>query len=133
MNRKKITLLLSFAVFSSFFMPLFEWHSFEMNGLNYVLSTHIAPYKYFLLLIPFSAVVLFFGALYGENYLLNGNLMSALPFLVLVFVLVMRYLTRESAASGNIFSEVSLGFWMMLGFSILLMLIKGKEKILKHY
>jgi len=133
MNRKKITLLLSFAVFGSFFMPLFEWHSFEMNGLNYVLSTHIAPYKYFLLLIPFSAVVLFFGALYGENYLLNGNLMSALPFLVSVFVLVMRYLTRESAASGNIFSEVSLGFWMMLGFSILLMLIKGKEKILKHY
>ena len=133
MNRKTITLVLSFAVFSSFFMPLFEWHSFEMNGLNYVLSTHIAPYKYFLLLIPFSAVVLFFGALYGENYLLNGNLMSALPFLVSVFVLVMRYLTRESAASGNIFSEVSLGFWMMLGFSILLMLIKGKEKILKHY
>jgi hypothetical protein len=114
-------------------MPLFEWHSFEMNGLNYILSTHIPNYKYFLLLIPFSAVVLFFGALYDESYLLNRNLMSAVPFLVSVLVLVMKHLTRESASSGNIFSEVNLGFWMMLGFSMLLMLLKGKDRILTHY
>ena len=114
-------------------MPLFEWHSFEMNGLNYVLSTHIATYKYFLLLIPFSAVVLFFGALYNESYLLNRNLMTALPFLVSVLVLLMKYRTRDSASSGNIFSEIDLGFWMMLGFSTLLMLIKGKERIPKPY
>jgi hypothetical protein len=131
MNRKKITLLLSFAIFSSFFMPLFEWHSFEMNGLNYILSTHIAAYKYFLLLIPFSAVVLFFGALHGESYLLNKNLMSALPFVASVLVLLMKYITRDSTASGNILSEVDLGFWMMLGFSMLLMLIKSKERTLK--
>jgi hypothetical protein len=133
MNRKNITLVLSFALFCSFFMPLFEWHSFEMSGLNYILSTHILSYKYFLLLIPFSSVILFFGALDDENYLLSRNLMSALPFLVSIFVLVMRYLTRERSSSDNVFSEVDFGFWMVLGFSVLLMFTKGKERIPQYY
>jgi hypothetical protein len=133
MNRKNITLVLSFALFCSFFMPLFEWHSFEMSGLNYILSTHISSYKYFLLLIPFSSVILFFGALDDENYLLSRNLMSALPFLVSIFVLVMRYLTRERSSSDNVFSEVDFGFWMALGFSVLLMFTKGKERIPQYY
>ena len=80
MRRKNITLVLSFAVFCSFFMPLFEWHSFEMSGFNYILSTHIPSYKYFLLLVPFSALVLFFGALDNENYLFGRSLMSTFPF-----------------------------------------------------
>jgi len=129
MNRKKITLLLSFAIFCSFFMPLFEWHSFEMSGPNYILSTHIPSYKYFLLLIPFSSVVLFFGVLDDENYLLSRNLMSVLPFLVSIFVLVMKYLTREPGSGDNVFSEIDFGFWMVLGFSVLVMFAKGKERI----
>jgi hypothetical protein len=110
-------------------MPLFEWHSFEMNGMNYILSTHIPSYKYFLLLIPFSAVVLFFGALNEENYLFSRNVMSTLPFVVSIFVLAMRYITREANSDENLFSEIDLGYWMVLGFSILLLLSKGKERI----
>jgi hypothetical protein len=120
MNKKTITLFLSFAVFCSFFMPLFEWHSFEMSGPNYILSTHIPPYKYFLLLIPFSTVVLFFGALTDENRLYS-KVTSALPFLVSILVLVMKYLTREPGSSDNVFSGIDFGFWMVLGFSALLM------------
>lgn len=133
MSRKKITVLLSFAVFTSFFMPLFEWHSFEMSGLNYILSMHIGSYKYSLLLIPFSSLVLFFGALDDENYLLSRNLMCTVPFLISAFVLVMRYLTPEPGPDGNVFSEIYVGFWMMLGFSMLLMLLKGKEKVPQHH
>ena len=133
MKRKNITLVLSFAVFSSFFMPLFEWHAFEMTGPNYILSTHIPSYKYFLLLIPISAIVLFFGALDDENYLLSRNLMSALPFLVSIFVLVMKYLTREPSSGDSVFSEIDFGFWMVLGFSLLLMFTKGKERTLQYY
>ena len=129
MSRKNITLVLSFAVFSSFFMPLFEWHSFEMSGFNYILSTHIPSYKYFLILVPFSAAVLFFGALDNENYLFGRSLMSTLPFLVSIFVLVMKYFTREPGSSDNIFSGIDFGFWMVLGFSLLLMMVKGKERI----
>ena len=122
-------LILSSAVFCSFFMPLFDWHSFEMNGVNYILSTHIPPYKYFLLLIPFSAAVLFFGALENERYLFSRNLMTALPLLVLIFVLVMKYINREPGSDDNIFSGIDFGFWMILGFSILLILTKGKHRI----
>ncbi len=131
MKGKTIMLFLSVAVFISFFMPLFEWHSFEMSGLNYILSTHIAPYKYLLLLIPFSTVVLFVGALNDDNYLFNRNLMSALPFFVSVLIILMRYVTGE--AGYNLFSEIDFGFWMILGFSTLIILVRRKERILQYY
>jgi hypothetical protein len=129
MNGRIITVVLSFALFSSFFMPLFDWHSFEMNGLNYILSTHIPSYKYFLLLVPFSAAVLFFGALDDENYLIGRNLMSALPFLISIFVLVIRYLTREPGSGNNVFFEIDFGFWMVLGISLLLIFTTGRDRI----
>lgn len=133
MKSKNITLLLSLAITACFFMPLFEWHDFEMSGMNYILSAHIPDHKYFLLLIPFSTVALFFGALNNENYLLSRNILSAIPFLVSIFSLLMKCLTYNSSYEGNVFSEVDLGFWMMLGSSLLLMFVKGKERIPQHY
>jgi hypothetical protein len=99
MDKKIITLVLSLAILSSFFMPLFEWHSFEMSGLNYILSTHISPYKYFLLLIPLSATFLFYGTLNEENYLFNRKLLSWMPLLTLLFIFIMRYITGDSENS----------------------------------
>jgi hypothetical protein len=133
MTSRKITVVLSFAVFSSFCLPLFDWHSFEMNGLNYILSMHIPPYKYFLLAIPFSTVALFFGALEDEKYLLSRNLPSTLPFLASMLVLAMKYPTTGSRSEGNFFAEIDLGFWMMLGFSTLLMLMRGEQKIFRRH
>ena len=46
-----------------------------------------------------------------------------------VFVLVMKYLTREPGSGDNVFSEIDFGFWTVLGFSVLLMFAKGKERI----
>jgi hypothetical protein len=117
-------------LYSVVFLPLFDWHSFEMNGLNYILSTHIPTYKYFLLVIPFSTVALFFGALEDEKYLLNRNLLSTLPFLASALVLV-KYFTTGSRSEGNFFAEIDLGFWMMLGFSMLLMLMRAKRKFFR--
>ncbi len=131
-DRKIITLLLSFAVFSSFFMPLFEWHSFEMSGLNYILSTHIPPYKYFLILIPFSASFLFYGALNDENYFFSRKLLSWVPILTLIFIFIMRCIPGNSennfSDNSNVFSGIDLGFWLTLSFSFLLVFIKGKKK-----
>jgi hypothetical protein len=126
-------MVLSFAVLISFFTPLFEWHSFEMSGLNYILSTHIPSYKYFLILIPFSTVILFFEALDGENYMFRRSLMSALPFLVSIFILVIRYITREPNPGDNFFSGIAFGFWMVLGFSLLLMLARARKETLQYY
>jgi hypothetical protein len=133
MDRKIITLILSFAIFGSFFAPLFEWHSFEMSGLNYILSTHIPSYKYFLLLIPFSTSFLFFGALNDEKYFFSRKLLSWIPLLTLLFVFLLRYINgnAESGFSddGNILSRTDFGFWLALSFSLLLVFAKGKRKI----
>jgi len=132
MDRKIVTLILSLAILSSFFMPLFEWHSFEMSGLNYILSTHISPYKYFLLLIPLSVSFLFYGTLYEENYLFSRKLLSWMPLLTLLFIFIMRYITGDSenpfSGNSNVFSSVYLGFWLTLLFSVLLVFTKGKMK-----
>jgi hypothetical protein len=132
MDRKIITLILSLAILSSFFMPLFEWHSFEMSGLNYILSTHIPPYKYFLILIPFSVLFLFYGTLNEENYFFNRKLLSRLPLLTLIFIFIMRYITGDSgngfSDNSNVFSGIDLGFWLTLGFSGLLVFTKGEMK-----
>jgi hypothetical protein len=132
MDKKIITLVLSLAILSSFFMPLFEWHSFEMSGLNYILSTHISPYKYFLLLIPLSATFLFYGTLNEENYLFNRKLLSWMPLLTLLFIFIMRYITGDSENSftgnSNVFSSVYLGFWLILSFSVLLVFTKREMK-----
>jgi hypothetical protein len=133
MDRKIVTLILSLAILSSFFMPLFEWHSFEMNGLNYILSTHIPSYKYFLILIPFSTSFLFYGTLNEENYLFNRKFLSWIPLLTLLFIFIMRNITGDSESSftdnSNIFSGIYLGFWLLLSSSVLLVFTKGEIKL----
>ena len=133
MNKKTVTLVLSFALLSSFFLPLFEWHSFEMSGLNYILSTHIPSYKYFLLLIPVSSLLLFFGVLNDENYFFSRKLLSWGSLLALVFIFILRYmngdLENNSPANDTVFSNITYGFWLALSFSILLVFVNGKIKL----
>jgi hypothetical protein len=132
MNRKAGLMILSVALFSSLFLPLFEWNSFEMNGLNYVLSTHIPTYRYILLLVPFSAICIFFRAVSGENSFFNRKFISWLPFPALVFVLIMNFRSpnREPGfpVSDNIFLNVDTGFWLALIFSFLLVFTREKKK-----
>jgi hypothetical protein len=137
MKRKTATLILSFGIFCCFFLPLFEWHNFEMTGLNYVISSHIPRYKYVLLLIPFFAIFLFFGALNDEKYLFNRLVFSWLPFLSLVFIMILRYMyggsENNSSDSGNAFSNIDFGFWLMLLSSFLLVLVMGQKENLYQY
>jgi hypothetical protein len=128
MDRKVITILLSFALFSSFFIPLFEWHSFEMSGLNYILSTYIPPYKYLLLLVPLSALFLFFGALDNERYFFDRKLLVRLPVLSIFIVSIIRYFTRDPEDIFSDNGKVLLGFWLTLFFSLLLVIVKNKKR-----
>jgi hypothetical protein len=132
MYRKTVLMILCVVLFSSFFLPLFEWNSFEMNGLNYILSTHIPTYKYILLLVPFSAVSVFFSAASDENNFFNRRLISWIPFPALVFLLIMNSRSQNPETgfpvNNNIFSNVEIGFWLALIFSFLLVFIKGKKE-----
>ena len=99
MKRKTATKILSFIIVSSFFLPLFEWHGFEMTGLNYILSTQIPSYKYFLLLAPLSGLLIFFDTLDERSFFFNTKIFSWIPLLSLALICIMR-LSDANAENG---------------------------------
>ena len=137
MKRRSATLILSIALSGSFFMPLFEWHSFEMSGLNYILSAHIPSYKYFLLLAPFAALLIFFDTLDERSFFFNSKIFSWIPLFSLALICIMR-LSNGNAENSfydneTYFSTINFGFWIMLFFSILLVIVKDSKKLLYQY
>jgi hypothetical protein len=137
MKRKTATKILSFAILSSFFLPVFEWHSLEMTGLNYVLSSQIPSYKYFLLLAPFAALLIFFDTPDERSFFFNSQIFSWIPLLSLVLISVMRFLNgnTENSLYDNdpYFSTINSGFWLMLFFSILLVIAKDSKRLFHQY
>jgi hypothetical protein len=137
MKRKTATKILSFAILSSFFLPVFEWHSLEMTGLNYILSSQIPSYKYFLLLAPFAALLIFLDTLDERSFFFNSKIFSWLPLLSLVIVSILRFWNGNTEYSfydnDTYFSAISLGFWLMLFFSILLVIAKDSKRLFYQY
>lgn len=137
MKRKTATKILSFAIVSSFFLPLFEWHSLEMTGFNYVLSGQIPSYKYFLLLPPFAALLIFFETLDERSFFFNSKIFSWIPLLSLVLVSIMRFSNVNAENSfyepEAYFSTINFGFWLMLFFSILLVIVKDSKRLFYQY
>jgi hypothetical protein len=137
MKRKTATKILSFIIVSSFFLPLFEWHGFEMTGLNYILSTQIPSYKYFLLLAPLSGLLIFFDTLDERSFFFNTKIFSWIPLLSLALICIMR-LSDANAENGfyeneTYFSTMNFGFWIMLIFSILLVVVKDSKRLFYQY
>jgi hypothetical protein len=131
MQRRTAIAILSAALFCSFFFPIFNWHHYEMSGLNYILSDHISGYKYFLLLIPFSSLFVFWSAVNTEAHFFNRKKLSYMPFLSLLFISIRQY---SSWNSGNNFfeneralSSINFGFWMILLFSGILIVASRKN------
>ena len=137
MKRKTATKILSFAILSSFFLPLFEWHSREMSGLNYILSSHIPSYKYFLLLAPFAALLIFFETVDERSFFFNSKIFSWIPLVSLVLISIMRFSNGNAENSfyenETYFSTINFGFWLMLFFSILLAIVKDSKRLFYQY
>ena len=137
MKRKTATKILSFIIVCSFFFPLFEWHGFEMTGLNYILSSQIPSYKYFLLLAPLAGLLFFFDILDERSFFFNSKIFSWLPLLSLVLICVMR-LSNANAENSfydneTYFSTINFGFWIMLFFSTLLVIVKDSKRLFYQY
>ena len=137
MKRKTATKILSFIIISSFFLPLFEWHGFEMTGLNYILSGQIPSYKYFLLLAPLTGLLIFFDTLDDRSFFFNNKIFSWIPLLSLALICIMRLsdANAENSFSDNqtYFSTINFGFWIMLTFSILLVIVKDSKRLFYQY
>jgi len=137
MKRKTATKISSFIIVSSFFLPLFEWHGFEMSGLNYILSGQTPSYKYFLLLAPLAGLLFFFDILDERSFFFNSKIFSWLPLLSLVLICVMR-LSNANAENSfydneTYFSTINFGFWIMLFFSTLLVIVKDSKRLFYQY
>ena len=133
MKRKTATKILSFMIVCSFFFPLFEWHRYEMSGLNYVLTSQIPPYKYFLVLAPVVALLIFFNKLDERSFFFNSKIFSCIPLVSLVFVCIMR-LSNGNAENNfydnqTYFSTINFGFWIMLCLSILLIVVNDSKRL----
>src|SRR5678809_475794 len=112
MKRKTATKILSLIIVSSFFLPLFEWHGFEMTGLNYILSDHIPSYKYLLLLAPFAALFIFFDTLNERSFFFNNKIFSWFPLLSLALLCIMRSSNvnaEDSFDNETYFSTIDFG------------------------
>ena len=136
MNSKPAIQICSIAVLCSFFFPLFRWHGFEMSGLNYILSDHLPSYKYILLLIPFSALFLFWGTIDGK-YLFSRKTLCRIPLACLILITIAR-ISDGSPRNGfddneNLFYTIDLGFWLLLFFSTLLVLVKNEKKLFANF
>src|SRR4026207_2562296 len=99
MKSKTAIQICSVAILCSFFFPLFQWHGLEMSGLNYILSEHTPSYKYVLLLIPFSALFLFWGSTNDGKYLFNRKVLSFMPMVSLLFISIARFTKTSSENS----------------------------------
>lgn len=121
MNRNELTILLSAILLTCFFLPIVEWDSFEMSGFNFVLSDHTPDTKYFLLLGPFSALLLLLGSIYKKNYASKRYLARSLPFLAAIMLFIICY--RESP-DGFSFRNLDIGSWIALIASSLLVIMK---------
>ena len=137
MKRKTATKISSFIIVSSFFLPFFEWHGFEMSGLNYILSSQTPAYKYFLLLAPLAGLLFFFDILDERSFFFNSKIFSWLPLLSLVLICVMR-LSNANAENSfydneTYFSTINFGFWIMLFFSTLLVIVKDSKRLFYQY
>ena len=137
MKRKTAAKILSFIIVSSFFLPLFEWHGFEMTGLNYILSSQISSFKYFLLLAPLAGILIFFDTLDERSFFFNNKIFAWIPLLSLLLIYIMR-LSNGNAENGffnneSFFSTTNFGFWVMLSFSILLVLTKDSKRLFYQY
>ena len=137
MHKKTLTTILSVVLLGSFFMPFFYWHSFEMSGLNFILSEHTPSYKYFLLTIPLTTSFHLLSVLSRENNFHSRKLLSWIPLatLIIIFVLILakgrsddRFFNNE-----NIVSSTGAGFWLALVFSLLLAYINFKMRNRRYY
>ena len=136
MKRKAAAKILSFIIISSFFLPLFKWHGFEMTGLNYILSDHIPSYKYLLLLAPFAALFIFFDTLNERSFFFNNKIFSWFPLLSLALLCIMRSSNvnaEDSFDNETYFSTIDFGFWLMLPFSILLVIVNDSKQLFYQY
>ena len=134
MDRKMVTLILGLALVVCFFLPYIDIGYFgKASGFNMVFPKGGGGEgweRFVWLLIPISGVLLVFGALGNENYILGRGLLSWLPLLALIFNLIISPLLHK-AAIGDVLKSLGqsygIGLWLTIGVSLVLAFYNPKK------
>jgi hypothetical protein len=101
------------------------------------MSENIPSYKYFLLAIPLTTLFYLLSVLSQENNFYSRKLLSWIPLaaLIIVFVLTLAKKRTDDSFFGdrNILSITGAGFWLALGFSVLLTYVNFKMRSKSYY
>jgi hypothetical protein len=120
MDRKTLTIILAVALIASFFLPISSY--FKGSGFDAVKAGR--SWENYLFLIPvLCGVLLLVGALNNGNYPGGRGLLAWLPFLTLLFILIL-YPIIKGGDIGEVFKGLGKGYgtglWIWLVSSVLL-------------
>ncbi len=120
MNRKTLTIVLAVALIASFFLPVFNGSG--ANGLDVVKSSAGGWQKYLYLIFPICGALLLVGALNNGNYPGGRSLLTWLPFLAVLWIVIVSPLI-DGVKFEYIFKSFKLfgvGLWIAIVSSVVL-------------
>jgi asparagine N-glycosylation enzyme membrane subunit Stt3 len=128
MDRKIWTILLSIALLVCLFLPISnvgKSSAFDIfkNGMGGIWQNYIW------LLIPVAALLLLIGALNNGSYFLSRGFLTLLPFLAILFILVIWPLMESVKLDfGAMIKGFGIGMWGLVIVSILLAFIHPRQR-----
>jgi len=129
MNRKIVTIVLAIVLIAGFFLPLSGSSSSSafdiVKGPSYGSGVEALLMKYLWALVPISGLMLLVGALNNGNYFLGRGLWTWLPLLALLYFIVKPAI--DGAKIGNLVKDFGIGYWVMLGGSLILALYNPRS------
>lgn len=131
MNRNIVTIILALMLIAGFFLPLSSsgGSAFDIVKGASGSSGESQILKYLWLVMPISGAILLIGAMNNNNYIGGRSLWSILPFLVILYVIIINPLIK-GADAGSIFSNIGRGYgtgmWLFIIGSVVLAFYRPK-------
>lgn len=134
MDRKIYSIVLGAILVVGFFLPFFQFFGQGISGYDMVFSGGGNGgdwEKYLLLLFPVSGIMLLWGALNKDNYILGRALWAVLPLLTYLYIFIAKPVIN-GAAIGDVFKAFGkgygIGLWLILVASVVLAVYHPKQK-----
>lgn len=130
MNRKNLTVILSLALIVSFFLPYTGIGIYNHSGYDHVFNERVTDSslrKYLWLIVPFSGLMLFIGAVNNERYPISRGLLTWLSLFILIYFLYRMVYVEATFKLSVIPQKMRYGYWISLIATLLLIFYKSRK------